>query len=108
MPRIAAVGDLHFVSLMHGEPRTFLALGGKLHDVHRLFRNFPRRIAIKGRARSPHLIEDSLIESDIDARIRLRVLGLEDDPNLALAKSSRFVDQQAKAAWIALGFQRTV
>jgi hypothetical protein len=53
-------------------------------------------------------LENSVGHPHINAGIRLCLLGLEDNPNLAIAKSFLFMDQQAESLRVAIRPQSTI
>src|SRR5438552_19211409 len=105
MNRIASSRDLDFVAAMHCEPRSIFVLAGSSHLLHRLSRRFSARIAVKGRSWIVHLAENSGIDPHVDTRVRPRLLRLEHDANLAIAKLLLPVDQQTETLRIGSGAQ---
>src|SRR5437879_1464766 len=97
MNGIASARDLNFVAAMDREPRSILMLSGSFHLFHRLSGRFSAGVAIKRRAWVVNLFENSGIDTNVNARIRPRLLCLEHHANLAIAKLLPLIDQQSEA-----------
>ena len=108
MQGIAATPDLHFVAVVHAVPNPFFAIGGLLHLRGGFFGRFALVIALEGRARVFHLVENPVVEPYIKTRVRTRLFRFEDDAKLAIAELLFLKNKQAEALRRGLGAQRAI
>jgi hypothetical protein len=79
MQGIAATENLHFVAVVDAVPNAFFAIGGLLHLRGGFFGRCALVIAIEGRARIVHLVENPVVEPNIRTLVGTRLFRFEDD-----------------------------
>src|SRR5262245_32988436 len=108
MDCIPFVADLHFVAVVDREPRPPPFLGGLHERRQRLPGQLPVLVPARGSVLFLHFLQNAVVDPDVDTGVGLRILGLEDDSNLAVAELLLGINEQAEAALVGLGAQRAV